>query len=117
VSIDAKKASEKLKPKYRPPRHRPALDFRLIEWLKLEHFSDPLRAVRPPHLILSQTQRLTLTRANPMQIQLPSDITSLLNETPEWADEWSDKIFNVIHKYDTDLTILLNHRGTKRKRN
>ena len=110
------KPNEKPKPKYRPPRHRPALDFRLIEWLKLEHFSDPLRAVRPPHLILSQTQRLALTRADPNLIQLPSDITSLLNESAEWSDEWSNKIYNVMRKYDTDLAAL-NNQGTKRKRN
>jgi hypothetical protein len=110
------KPTEKPKPKYRPPKQRPVLDFRLIEWLKLEHFSDPLRAVRPPHFILSQTQCLTLTRANPKEIKSPSDITSLLNESSEWADEWSNKIFNVMNSYDNDLAIL-NRRGTKRKRN
>jgi len=117
VSVDGGKANEKPKPKYRPPKQWPALDFRLIEWLTLEHLSDPLHTVHPPHLILSQTQRFILTCTNPKQIQSPSNITSLLDESSEWSDEWANKIFKVIHKYDTDLSALNSHqKGKKRKR-
>lgn len=117
VSVEAEK--EKSNSKHRLTKDRPALDFRLIEWLKLEHASDTLRAVRPPHFILSQAQRLILTRTNPNQIQSPSDITSLLAESSDWADEWETKIFDVIHTFDADLHTLncQNGNGKKRKRN
>ena len=116
-NVDTEMAAEKSNPKYRPPKERPALDFRLIEWLKVEHKLDPLRSVRPPHLILSHTQRFILTRVNANQIKLPSDITALLNESSDWADEWALKLFNVLLQYKADLFTLNSTKGNKRKRN
>lgn len=117
ASVDTEKAIEKPNAKYRPPKERPALDYRIIEWLKLEHASDPLRTVRPPHLILSQTQRLILTRVNPKQIKSPSDITTLLNESSDWAEEWAGKLFTVFLLFEADLATLNGRKGKKRKRN
>ena len=104
-------------PKYRPPKERPALDFQLIQWLKLEHETDPLRSVRPPHFILSQMQRFNLTRVNANQIKSPSDITALLNESSDWEDEWALKLFNLFLLYKADLAILNGQKGKKQKRN
>ena len=116
--FDTEMAAEKSNPKYRPPKERPALDFWLIEWLKVEHELDPLRSVRPPHLILSQTQHFNLTWVNANQIKLPSDITALLNESSEWgADEWALKLSNVLLQYKADLLTLNSQKGNKRKRN
>jgi hypothetical protein len=33
---------------YRPTHEQPFLEFRLNEWLRLEHLADPFRSVRPP---------------------------------------------------------------------
>ena len=88
---------------YRPPKEQPALDFRLVEWLKSEHSLDPLRAVRPPYFILSDIQRACLVRTQAKKIQSTSDIQAILNESDEWALMWGDKILNVILQYDRDL--------------
>jgi hypothetical protein len=91
---------------YRPPKERPALDFRLVEWLKSEHALDPLRAVRPLCFILSDIQRASLVRIQAKKVQSASDIQSLLNETDEWASKWGDKILKVIQQYDRDLAAI-----------
>ncbi len=110
---------EKPDPKYRPTKDRPALDFRLIEWLQREHENDPLRSVRPLHLILSHSQRLHLVRAHPNKVKSVSDVLILLDKTSgsDWAEEWSLKVFNVICAYEHDLaTLAEQNRIRKRKR-
>jgi hypothetical protein len=89
------------------------LDYRLVEWLKVEHAADSLSDVCPPHLILSQTQHLNLTHVHPKKINSPSDITSLLNESAEWGDEWAVKLFKVLVSFDTDLATLKDKNGKK----
>ena len=49
---------------YRPTQEWPFLEFRLIEWLRQEYLMDPLCCVCPPDLILADTQRATLVRAD-----------------------------------------------------
>jgi hypothetical protein len=78
------------------------LEFRLIEWLRLEHFADPFRAVRPPDLILSDIQRATLVRADPRKIKTPQDITALLEESAKWEVEWSAKVFGFITRFENE---------------
>ena len=102
-------------PKYRKTKDQPALDYRLIEWLKVEHATDSLRAVRPPHLIPSQTQCLNLMRVHPTKITSPSDITALIEESAEWGDEWADKIFKVLVSFNADLATLNGQKGKKQK--
>ena len=102
-------------PKYHPTKDWPALDYRLIEWLKVEHATDSLRAVRPPHLILSQTQCLTLMCVHPTKITLPSNITALIEESAEWGDEWADTLFKVLVLFNADLATLNSQKGKKQK--
>ena len=91
---------------YRPTKERPALDFRLVEWLKSEHAVDPLRAVRPICFILSDIQRANLVRIQAKKIKSTSDIQAILNESDEWASKWGNKIFNLIQQYDRDLGVI-----------
>ena len=88
---------------YRPTKERPALDFRLVEWLNSEHALDPLRAVRPICFILSDIQRANLVRTQAKKVKSTSDIQAILNESDEWASKWGDKILNLIQQYDRDL--------------
>ena len=101
---------------YRPVQERPFLEFRLIQWLELVHLEDPLCAIRPPHLILSDLQRATLVRAHASKINTAEDVTMLLDQTPEWASEWSHSLFKVIKKFSTDYACIMEHKGVQRKR-
>lgn len=82
--------------KFCPTAERPFLEFRLLQWLKYEHSINPLHSAWPPHLILSQTQRMTLVCTHPTKIRSEHDITTILDESKEWADEWAAKVFAVI---------------------
>ena len=44
----------------RPMEDRALLDQRLVKWLEQVHETDPLRSVRPPHIILSPFHRQRL---------------------------------------------------------
>ena len=87
---------------YRPTQERPFLEFRLIEWLQREHSADPWRTVRPPDLILSETQRMSLVRVDPKTLKTAKDITTLFGESDDWDTEWSAKLFEVIQKFEVD---------------
>ena len=91
---------------YRPTKERPALDYHLVEWLRSVHQLDPLQAVRPIYLILSNVQRANLVRTQAKKIRYASDIQAILNESDEWASEWGDKIFDVIRQYDCNLAAM-----------
>jgi hypothetical protein len=87
----------------RPMDNRALLDKRLIEWLEQVHESDPLRSVRPPHIILSPLHRQILVRKQPKHIRNATDITAILEQTDEWAEEWQEKVYQVIQQFDRDL--------------
>ncbi len=92
------------------------MDFRLIEWLKVEHARDPLRLVRAPHLIISHTQRLQLVRAHPDKIKSAADVSTLLDRRSDWAQEWSSKIFEVICTFDRDLAAQAEKNGARKRK-
>lgn len=93
-------ASEaKISNRYRPTWERHALDLRLIAFVELEHSRDLLSAVRAPYDILSLAQREILVRTQYSLITCASSITSILDETSEWAEEWAEKIYRVICDY------------------
>ena len=87
----------------RPMDNRALLDQRLINWLEQVHESDPLRSVRPPHIILSPLHRQLLVRKPPKYIKSATDITNILEQTNEWAEEWQEKVYHVIRQFDHDL--------------
>jgi hypothetical protein len=101
---------------YCPVQERPFLEHCLIKWLELVHSEDPLCSVRPPHLILSDIQHATLVRAHPSKLSKAEDITSLLNQTSEWASEWSHGLFEVITQFTVDYACISEKNGVQRKR-
>ncbi|KAJ7443986.1 hypothetical protein FB451DRAFT_1434779 [Mycena latifolia] len=84
---------------YRPTKDRPALEEHLIQWRTQMHTRFTLRAIRPPTFILDSTAIKKLTMARASSITSPDNITSLLNQSPEWADMWVDSLFKLISEY------------------
>ena len=89
--------------KRRMVKDRQALDLRLIQWLISASENDPLCGVRSVVDILSDHNRAMLICANPASLSSPHTITKLLDETEEWAEEWSAQLLGVIHQYDKEL--------------
>jgi hypothetical protein len=100
---------------YCPTKERPFLDYRLIEWLCRVHLADPCHAIRPPELILSETQRASLVQADPKTLKTAKDITVLLQESDDWDDEWSAKLFDVITKFEADYGLVKGQAVTQQK--
>ncbi|KAK0438276.1 hypothetical protein EV421DRAFT_1906812 [Armillaria borealis] len=78
---------------------------RMLRWREEEHFADPLGAVRPDYLIVTEKNIVKLCQVHPSNMKLPSDIVSLLGEEDDWASEWSEKIFGVIKQFDTEYPV------------
>lgn len=90
--------------KYRPTMERPQFEFYLNEWLTDVTNNDPLSFCRPPHLILSNAQRTTLIKTKAADITSPESITSILQESKDWDDEWAGKIYDVFMKFQLEFT-------------
>jgi hypothetical protein len=82
---------------------RTDLQERLQDWLTAAHASDPLRGVRPASFILDAKAIKSLSIVHPDRMCSASQVVSTLKETPEWGEEWGQKIFEVISVYDTNL--------------
>ncbi|KAF8241150.1 hypothetical protein L208DRAFT_1464151 [Tricholoma matsutake] len=80
-----------------------ALDLHLIKWLTSASENDPLHGVQSVVDILSDHNRAMLICANPALLFSPCTITKLLDETQEWAEEWSALLLDVIRQYDNEL--------------
>ncbi|KAH9028011.1 P-loop containing nucleoside triphosphate hydrolase protein [Lactarius hengduanensis] len=101
---------------YRPVQERSFLECWLIKWLESVHSEDPLYSIRPSYLILSVSQHAILVRTHPNKIKSAQDTTALLNQTSEWASEWSQGLFEVITKFAMDYERCTTEKtGVKRK--
>ncbi|KAK7002510.1 P-loop containing nucleoside triphosphate hydrolase protein [Favolaschia claudopus] len=98
----AKKPKGKGK-KNRKVADRVPLQDQLNDWLSSAHTTDPLRAVRPPTFILDAKSIKSLSTVHPDRMRSSDDVTSTLDETPEWAEEWASRVFYAISKYDDEL--------------
>ena len=96
-AIDITPVQIKAQERYRPTWERPALDELLIAWVENEVRQD--RLLRPAYHILSLAQRDTLQRTIYSSITSPSAIAQILDETPEWEEEWAAKIYKIICDY------------------
>jgi|SRR6266446_2503749 len=96
---------KKKRTEYRAISERNDLDAKLLSWLEEAHATDHWRVVRPIYHILSHAQRKKVVWAPPKSIKSPGDITTLLGESPDWAEEWSFKIFEVIQTYNKDIAL------------
>jgi hypothetical protein len=100
---------------YCPVQEHPFLKHCLIRWLELVHSEDPLCSVRPPHIILSDIQCTTLVWAHLSKFNRAEDITLLLEQTTEWASEWSHGLYEVITQFDIDYACISEKRVVQRK--
>lgn len=60
-------------------------------------------------------QRATLVQADPKTIKTASDITTLLQESDDWDEEWSAKVFEVITKFEVDYARVMGQTGAQKK--
>ncbi|KAN0133654.1 hypothetical protein V8E53_008378 [Lactarius tabidus] len=69
---------------YRLTQDQTLLEFRLVEWLRLEHFADPYFAwsLRPISSFFGHTESDAST-CHPRKIKTPRDRTALLEESAE----------------------------------
>ena len=93
-------------PSYSPTAQRPALDDILIKWLKMQHAIDSLGVFWAEYDILSFDQRDQLCRTHFKYIKSPANIVRIVDETEEWAEEWAEMIYNLIHDYETSLSTM-----------
>ncbi|KAF8233695.1 hypothetical protein L208DRAFT_1265478 [Tricholoma matsutake] len=106
------------RPTYRPTKDWPALDSRLVSWLKSVHENDPLRGVRAMYDILSHQKHVKLVRTSSKSIRSPEDIVTLLEETNEWGKEWAGPLAELVMTYNVELKATAsksNHPQKKRK--
>lgn len=88
---------------YRPLPEREVLDRNVIQWLKSASENDPLRGVRTMYDILSIPARRKLVSAASGSVRSCEAIISLLEETPEWGEEWAASLLEVIKNFDHDI--------------
>lgn len=79
---------------------RAPLQAELREWREEVHTTDILREIRPANWIIDDIQIKQLSIVYPESIQMPADITRILQETASWSKEWSFAVFDVIHRFD-----------------
>jgi hypothetical protein len=77
--------------------------------------ADPFCCSRPPNLILSDTQHVTLTHTNLSKLESPEDITALLEESDEWGTEWAAKVFEVITQFNQEYASIMEKSNTQQK--
>ena len=88
---------------------------RLVVWCHEEHANSPLAAVRPPSFIIDDGGITTISKLHPENITDYRQITDLLDQTVEWEEEWSKKVFEVILQFDRDLARLRQTAATQKK--
>jgi hypothetical protein len=66
-------------------------------------------------MIIDDADITTIAKLHSQVITDYRQITSLLEQTTEWEEEWSRKIFNVIQKFNEDLNMLRRTTVTKAK--
>lgn len=84
----------------RPPAERLLLEDRIIVWLENEVQKDPY--FRPSYEILSVDRMKVLLRMLPMDVMSANSITSALNETREWEDQYASALFIIIFEFDIE---------------
>ena len=114
------KEKRKAQNRRRTPDERKSLASRLVAWRHDAHVNDPLAAVRLPAFIIDDASIDILAKLHPLDITNYTQIRAVLGKTAEWEREWSKKIFNIIQRFDEDLTNLrqttVTHTKNEQKR-
>lgn len=115
--LPQQKEKRKARSKRRTTDERKSLASRLETWRYQERVDSRLAAVLPLSSILNDMSINILAKTHPENITSYQQITVLLDQTKEWEQIWSEKIFNVIRQFDQDLTTLRHSTATQKKGN
>lgn len=113
--LPPQKDKRKAEDKRRTPDERISLMSRLVAWRHDVHATDTLAAVYPPSFIIDDTSIALLAKLCPQDITNYQQIRVILDHSIEWENEWSKKIFEIIQRFDQDLTALRQTTATQKK--
>ncbi|KAJ7689096.1 P-loop containing nucleoside triphosphate hydrolase protein [Mycena olivaceomarginata] len=106
VSDDSEEETpaKKVRKRYRPVPARESLELALNAWRDSTHAGDPVMKMFPKSYILPDASIVLLARELPTRLRIPAEITSFLEETPEWHARYALDVLTVICLYDTELS-------------
>ena len=113
--VPPRKEKRKAQDKRRTLEERKSLVSRLVVWRYNTHAMDPLAAVRPPSFIIDNASLTILAKIHPQDISNYRQIRVILDQSAEWEQEWSKKIFDVIQNFEEDLITLCRTTATQKK--
>ncbi|KAJ7726718.1 hypothetical protein B0H14DRAFT_3518997 [Mycena olivaceomarginata] len=96
--------AKKVRKRYRPVPARESLELALNAWRDSTHAGDPVMKMFPKSYILPDASIVFLARDLPTRLRIPAEITSFLEETPEWHARYALDVLTVICLYDTELS-------------
>ena len=95
-------AKRKRQPQYRAKEDQASLFNTFLTWWNEAHNCDPDSYSQSATYLVDNKGLNLLSKIHPSDIYSPQTIMDLLQETPEWADEFAQQIFNVIKQFDRD---------------
>ena len=113
--LPPRKEKRKAQDKRRTSDERESLVSRLVAWRYNVHAMDPLSAVRPPSFIIDKAGIDLLAKLHTKDITDYQQIRIILDQSMEWEEEWSKKIFNIIQQFDEDLVNLRQSTAIQKK--
>lgn len=106
---------KKKRAKYRKTDDRGDLEALLKEWRRTACTSSPTLQPWDESLILSDEDITKLAMADTKKLQSASDVIELLDESPDWALYWADRILKVITGYNADTGRFLRRIRAKKQ--
>ena len=85
---------------YRAKEDRASLFNTLLTWRNEAHDHDPDSFSQLEAYFIDNNGLDLLSKIHPTDISGPQTIVDLLQETPQWAGEFAQQIFNVIKQFD-----------------
>ena len=113
--VPPQKEKRKAQDKRRSSDERKSLVSRLVAWRYNAHAIDPLAAVRPPSFIIDNAGITLLAKLHPQDITSYQQIRVILDQSMEWEEEWSQKIFDIIQQFEEDLITRRRTTATQKK--
>ena len=95
-------AKRKRQPQYRVKEDLASLFNMLLTWRNEARNGDPDSYSQSATYLVDNKGLNLLSKIHPSDIYSPQTIKDLLQETPEWADKFTQQIFNVIKQFDRD---------------
>ncbi|KAJ7891019.1 hypothetical protein B0H13DRAFT_2530285 [Mycena leptocephala] len=89
--------------KYRPVAKRQPIIDELKEWCTSTHSKDPVARNFPISYILDDSSMALLAREPPRSFRIPSEITTFLEETPEWHSRYALDVVTIIQRNNLNL--------------